>query len=285
MNIIMGVNRKALSKSREYRKLKNLILEELGISEEVKILTGRLVRQIVSEYHQGYEIKFTPFSKKCGEYTVVFDFADYPSKVIAQKNMNGFKAVTFFPKHRIIINGYTVRGKIPEDMLAEVLQHELKHIFDLYKSSREGFFKSSNDAEVYRIAAIQATNDSLPDELRAIGYAVYLSHNFEDRAFESGTYAYLMRQNLSFIGDEIEKVKDTMYYKRLMFVRYAYDFINENRDRAEGIATSIYGKTLKWLKKTVTASLNSTRRQIGRAVAKVRNDYDWTHGGENSVWI
>ena len=160
----------------------------------------------------------------------------------------------------------------------------MKHVFDLFKANKEGFFKRREDADIYTIAATQAINKSIPVELRAIGYAIYLSHDFEGHAFESGTYAYLMRQDLRFIGDEVEAVKDTMYYKRLMFVRYAYDFITKSEERAAEIAETIYGKSYKWLRKAVTATLNSTRRQIGRAVAKVRNDYDWTHGGNSTVW-
>lgn len=270
---------KALSEAAENQKLLSVILEELGISNKVKVLANRLVKQIVSEYKPGYTLKVTPFSEKCGEYTISFNFVDKP-----RKPASDFKGITFFTRHEIRIDGYTVRGKIPADELAEVLQHELKHVFDLYKSGRGGFFKDGKSQQIYIIGATQATDKSLPVEQRAIGYAIYLSHDFEGQAFESGTYAYLMKQNLHFIGDEAEAVKNSMYYKRLLYVRYAYDFIWSNEEKAEDIAESIYGKSLNWLKRTVARSLKMTRRQIGRAVAKVRNDYDWTHGGNSTTW-
>lgn len=280
----MEKNRRILNETREYRNLRKLIQEELGISNEVKLLSGQLIKKIMEEYQPGYTLKVTPFSKGCGEYTISFDFTDYPKKPVVVDTTGGFKAVTYFSKHKIRIIGYTVNGKIPSDSLSEVLQHELKHIFDLYKSNREGFFNSTRDAGIYTTAATQAMNKTLPTGQRAIGYAIYLSYDFEGHAFESGTYAYLMKQNLHFIGDEVKAVKETMYYKRLMFVRYAYDFITKHEDKAEEIAETIYGKPYKWLRKKVTASLNSSRRQIGRAVAKVRNDYDWTRGGTSTIW-
>ena len=280
----MEKSQRVLNESREYRNLRKLIQEELGISNEVKLLSNSLTKKIVEEYYPGYTIKVTPFSDKCGEYTILFNLPDYPTKKDALGHGAGFKAVTYFSNRIIKISGFTVNGKIPVDGLSEVLQHELKHVFDLYKSGKEGFFKTTSDTDIYRIAATQATDKSLPDELRSIGYAVYLSCDFENRAFESGTYAFLMNQDLSFVGDEVEAVKESMYYKRLMFVRYAYDFICGNEERAADIAENIYGKSLKWLRTKVTASLNATRRQIGRAVAKVRKDYDWTHGGDSSVW-
>ena len=270
---------KTLSEAAENQKLLSVILEELGISDKVKVLANRLVKQIVSEYEPGYTLKVTPFSEKCGEYTISFNLVDKP-----RKPASGFKGITFFTRHEIRIEGYTVKGKIPADELADVLQHELKHVFDLYKSGRGGFFKDGKTQQIYIIGATQATDKSLPDEQRAIGYAIYLSHDFEGQAFESGTYAYLMKQDLAFMGDEVEAVKKTMYYERLMFVRRAYDFIWSNEEKAEEIAESIYGKNLNWLKRTVARSLKMTRRQIGRAVAKVRKDYDWTHGGNSTVW-
>lgn len=280
----MGKNRRIFNEDVECRKLKSVIEEELGISNEVKFISNDLVKKINKEYKPGYTLKVTPFSEKCGEYTILFDMRDFDKMSEASKEGAEYKGVTYFTKKEIRVFGFTVKGRLLLPNLYEVLQHELKHIYDLYKSGRNGFLEKKNGAKIYTIAATQATNKSLPEEQRAIGYAVYLSHDFEGQAFESGTYAYLMKQNLSFIGDEVEAVKDTMYYKRLMFVRYAYDFIWDNESRAKEIAESVYGKNLNWLKRTVGVSLKMTRRQIGRAVAKVRNDYDWTHGGSSTVW-
>lgn len=280
----MAIDQNILNEDAEYRKLKSVIEEELGISEEVKLLANKLARKIAEEYKPGYTLKVTPFSEKCGEYTILFDMWDFDKLSDAQKESAEYKGVTYFAKKEIVVFGFTVRGKLFLSKLYEVLQHELKHVYDLYKSGRNGFFKEGKNSRIYAIAATQATNKSLPDEQRAIGYAVYLSHDFEGQAFESGTYGYLMNQDLHFIGDEVEAVKDTMYYKRLMFVRYAYDFIWDNEGRAGEIAETIYGKSLNWLKRTVAGSLKQARRQIGRAVAKVRKDYDWTHGGSSTVW-
>ena len=274
----------AIDRNKENTLLKKVIEEELGISAEVKLLCHNLVEKVAEEYSPGYNLKVVPFSKECGEYTIYFNLCDYPDRRAAENSNAEFKGITFFSKHKIEISGFTIKGKIPKDRLGEVLQHEFKHIFDLYKSGRTGFFKTTDEGEVYRTAATHAVAKNLPKELRSIGYAVYLSYTFESQAFESGVYAYLMKQNLSFIGDEIEAVKSTMYYRRLMFVRYAYDFVIKNKDRAEDIANTFYGKTYDWLKKTVSFALKITRRQIGRAVAKVREDYDWTHGGTTLIW-
>lgn len=281
----MATNQNRLHEEAEFNRLKRVIQEELGISNEVKFLANSLVNKIIKDYRPGYTIRVTPFSEDCGEYEISVNLKDYPKKSMAISDGNDYRGVTYHSYRLIQIVGYSVNGKIPADSLAGTLQHELKHVFDLYKSKREGFFKTQGDINIYHKAALQAMDKTLPIEYRNIGYAVYLSHDFESQAFESGTYAFLMRQNLSFIGDEVEAVKESPYYKRLLFARDAYDFINENEERAKEIAESVYGKSLKWLKRTVSAALKTTRRQIGRAVAKVRKDYDWTHGGDNSVWV
>ena len=280
----MAIDRDILNEDAEYKKLKFVIEEELGISEEVMLLANKSARKIVDEYKPGYTLKVTPFSEKCGEYTILFDMRDFDKLSEAQKEGAEYKGVTYFTKKEIVVFGFTVRGKLLLPNLYEVLQHELKHVFDLYKANKEGFFNTYDEYGIYATAADHARSKTVPYELKTIGYAIYLSHDFESRAFESGTYGYLMNQDLHFIGDEVKAVKETMYYKRLMYVRYAYDFIMKNEKEAEDIARTYYGKSYKWLKKKVTVALKQTRRQIGRAVAKVRKDYDWTHGGGSTVW-
>ena len=110
-------------------------------------------------------------------------------------------------------------------------------------------------------------------------------HKFESRAFENGTYAYIMSKDLNFMGDEENVAKESAYYKRIVWLREAYDFIKENEEEATKIAMDTYNKTYNWLKRTVGYALNECRRQFGRAIVKAGKDYDWTHGGKTSISI
>ena len=111
----MDTFRKALNEKREYKCLKGVIEEELGISNEVKILAQRLTNKIVNEYVPGYILKVTPFSGKCGEYTISFSLKDYPKRVMALAESSDYKGVTYFNTREIMIFGYTINGKVPED--------------------------------------------------------------------------------------------------------------------------------------------------------------------------
>jgi len=67
--------------------------------------------------------------------------------------------------------------------------------------------------------------------------------------------------------------------------KIANDFILNCPKETQEIAEHIYIKSSKWLKRIVSMSLKSCRRQLSRAIAKVRKDYDYTHGGNTSVTV
>ena len=269
----------------ENREITKIINEELGISDKVKRLSFDITNSIMEQYDSsGFFITSFVISDK--EYVIRLSFTDYPKLSLCPGGgRDSYKGVTYFDYKTIMIEGFTVNGKILKEKLGEVIQHELQHIFELLMAKKDGFFNSKTKQDIYIIGAKQATNTGLPKIQRYIGYAVYLWHDFESRAFENGIYSYIMSSELNFPGDEFEIAKKSAYYKRIMWVRQACSFIEENKEEATKIAESIYGKSYDWLVKTVRYSLKECRRQFGRAVAKAGKDYDWTHGGKILITI
>lgn len=152
-------------------------------------------------------------------------------------------------------------------------------------SKKDGFFDNYIDRNLYITAGQQAQDKNLPKQQRYIGYAIYMWHKFESRAFENGTYSYIMSKELNFFGDELRVAKELAYYKRIMWIAEAAEFVKSDISKSTEIAKTIYGKTYNWLLKTAEYSLKECRRQFGRAVVKAREDYDWTHGGKTSITV
>lgn len=269
----------------EDKAIIGVITEELGINNEVRDLSFSLTKAILEKYDGSGRIDIHPvISGK--KYRVTAIFTDYPKLSQCPEGGDGiYKGITYPDYHLIQIEGFTVRGRILKEKLSETLQHEIQHVFDLSMAKKDGFFKLQKERDVYITAARQATNQGIPDIQRYIGYAVYMWHDFESRAFENGTYSYIMSSEMKFPGDELEVAKKTSYYKRILWIREAYDFITGNPEEASKIAESVYGKTYNWLHKTVGYALKECRRQFGRAIMKARMDYDWTHGGKTLITI
>jgi hypothetical protein len=116
-------------------------------------------------------------------------------------------------------------------------------------------------------------------------FQVVLSNRFEANAFENGLYSYLMSCNLQFIGEEEDAMQESIFYKRLIILKKANKAIKEFPNDAKRIAETTYGKTYEWIKKLSDSALKNCRRQIGRALIKFRNDYDWSHGGNSTITI
>ena len=269
----------------EDRAIKKIIKEELGINENVRALSYEIVQDTIRNYDgsEKYAVSHNVFG---AEYKFLFKFKDFPKLSMTPDSGNAqYMGVTYFDHKTVVIEGYTVRGRIIEEKLREVVQHELHHIFELYTSKKDGFFKDDASRSMYFTATQEVKNEENSRARRCIGYAIYLSNSFESRAFENGTYSYIMSQDLTFFGDELKAAKESGFYQRILLIRDAYDFVNDNVEESSKIAKDIYGKSYKWLKKTITYCLKECRRQFGRAVVKAGKDYDWTLGGKRLITI
>ena len=274
-----------MKQNAEDRAIEKIINEELGINEDVRVLSYNLTKEVINNYDGSgtYVTSCIVFNKF---YYFKFTFKDY-TKFSAVPDLNNaqYSGVTYFDYKTVIIEGYTIRGKIIEKRLRETLQHEIHHIFEICMSKRDGFLKDAASEDTYKTATEEVKNKQNSETRRGIGYAIYLSHTFESRAFENGTYAFIMSQVLHFMGDELEAAKRSGFYQRILLIKEAYKFINNNIEEASVIAEDIYGKSYNWLKKTVSFALKECRRQFGRAVIKAGKDYDWTHGGKTLITI
>ena len=269
----------------EERAIKKVINEELGINDEVRKMSHEITKTVIENYNGSgsYVLNFDILGEK---YEFNFTFKDYPKLSLTPDSGDAlYMGVTYFDYGMVVIDGYTVKGKILEERLREVIQHEVHHIFEIQTSKKSGFLGDAVSRSLYITATKEAKNKQNSTVRRGIGYAIYLSYAFETRAFENGTYAFIMSHTLNFMGDELKVAKSSGFYQRILLIRDTYDFIIKNQDEASDIAKDIYGKSYKWLKKTVTFALKECRRQFSRAVVKAGDDYDWTHGGKTSITV
>lgn len=271
----------------EERIIERIIKEEIGISVKVSELALDICSEIISNYNgKGrYICTLEPTDDINSQYTIDVYFTEYKTIKDIPENENFYKAITIPDYNLIRIFGYTVNGKIFKDKLMEVIQHEIHHVFELSKSKRNSFINGEKETNIYIIATNEANNKTISKERNDIGYMIYLSHDFETFAFENGTYAFIISQDLNVPGDGLKTAKKSVFYQRILRVKTAYNFILNNRDASEKIATTIYGKSYSWLKKTAEYVLKGARRQFGRAVVKAEKDYDWTHGGTRLINI
>ena len=271
------------AQAKENDKIYEIITEETGINREVSNLTRVICDKVKSNENktQSYPVVIAG-----AEYQIQFYFEDYEEKNEAPKEKLDYTGITYFQDPIINIFGYRIRKKVHVPKLMEVVSHELLHAFNLQMSKKDGFINNKKEVDIYQKSVQNARNKKLSKDETNVAYAIYLSYKFESNAFENGLYNYLMASGdvLTFPGDEMSLLTETMYYKRFTKVKNAHNFVKNNIDAAEKIAET-YGKNYTWLKKTVEFALKNTRRQIGRAIVRFKNDYDWTHGGKTSITI
>ena len=260
----------------ETRRITNIIKEELGINNEVSKLAYIVTNAIITndDDMQCYNVTIADDNR----WKILVEVKE------RQKYDKDYLGVTYFSERKILFSIYRVNGKIKPNKLMEVVSHEILHAFNISTSKKDGFIKSETNKNLYVKAATEARNGAT-DLNRYVGYVIYLSNRFEANAFENGLYSYLMSCNLQFIGEEEDAMQESMFYKRLIILRKANKAIKEFPNDAKRIAETTYGKTYEWIKKLSDSALKNCRRQIGRALIKFRNYYDWSHGGNSNITI
>ena len=271
------------AQAKENDKICEIITEETGINMEVSNLTRIICDKVKSNENGTQSYPLTIAGTK---YQIRFYFEDYEKKSEVPEEKTDYTGITYFQVPIINIFGYRVKKRVQVPKLMEVVSHELLHAFNLQMSKKDGFINNKKEVDIYQKSVQNARDKKLSKEEADVAYAIYLSYKFESNAFENGLYNFLMASDdvLVFPGDEMSLLTETMYYKRFTKVKNAYTFVKSNIDAAGKIAET-YGKDYDWLAKTVEFALKNTRRQIGRALAKFKKDYDWTQGGKISITV
>ena len=212
------------AQAKENDKIYEIITEETGINREVSNLTKIICDEVKTN---GSKIQSYSLAIAGTKYLIRFYFEDYEKKSEVPDEKSDYAGITYFQEPIINIFGYRVRKKVHVPKLMEVVSHELLHAFNLQMSRKDGFINNKKDVDIYQKATQNARNKKLSREETNVAYAIYLSYNFESNAFENGLYNYLMASGdiLAIPGDEMSLLTETMYYKRFVKVKNAYNFI------------------------------------------------------------
>lgn len=185
-----------------------LIKESLGIQSDAVVITNQLDKRFREEsskykfepsrqykgvsYKQGdfefeyktpiYEVKFTVEWKM---YNVFMNFG-YTYRL--KNNFNFNKSNNTMGIVIVLNNGNIKMGSYHEGLL-----HEIRHALDLelYKK----LDKPSDEKLIYASDVVGNKTNKFDELTHVVSAIYYVSSKFEQRAFENGTYSFLIRQN------------------------------------------------------------------------------------------
>lgn len=258
--------------------LREILFEEMSISDEVRDLTYAIGYKIESDFKLAQKYKENGVSVKKGNFDFEKDgielnidwkafYYNIPEEEdLPEKGAN-------FRKDKdgnatIHVDFIVNNGKIERKRLYQSLQHELSHLFE-FQNKGNGFKNQDRYDLAYDILLHSGTGVRYD-----INLVIYLSFKEEQVAFGNGAYSFLMRSRDFDSGFE-NAIKQTKIFKYLGYVKDIYqDILNRSPYDDEVLsALNEHNLTREQFLVIARRTLKNLTWYMGRAVAKALKDY------------
>lgn len=244
--------------------IRMFITESQSISEEVLDVMYYLMRVINQEIKLNK--KDTPIIQNSFKapifgkaYTINWTLYDYYKTPKEDINVGAY---VDFKKRILNIGIIKVGDEIDKSLLADSLQHELEHIFQLTKKRTDNFF-NDKDSQLYNKAL------SLINEKNEVGRAIYLMFNTEQDAYANGLYAALINKPEDVSIYDIRNRSDA--YRQIRFLRRFNSRIHEEnilKDKEIIRGLSEVNRSIDWLRTNINKAIRRFARKIGNVESR-----------------
>ena len=256
-------------------EIREIIKEELGISETVIKLSREFYNKMIEVIHSSDNIeKNETMIKKTVPMQFFIDDVKVSSNIVYRNFLSKdysklyeVSYVTDGTSFRVtdklyfcFINVYAISGNIVKEKAMETIQHEIEHIFQQVKMGK-GF---ENDS---MYAKIKDDMESGNESRSKIGKMIYYTLKSEQEGFNNGLYAYLMDINQPYSDTLLNNSEVWQIY---LFLKETFKEINNNLEMKNIFNEYFcnYGITLKSIEKEI----NNFLHRIGRTIIKVQQD-------------
>lgn len=251
-------------------QFKNLLKEELGVSEMVTKKTKEVFQMLVdnvkktivnSETYNGFNFFKGDFSFQFFETKVSLSYKgyNYLSKDLFSYSKVSSDGESAFLDKRIAFMWITVpclSGTIVKGQVLDTIQHELEHLY-------QEMLIGKVFANTKKYGEMRSGLESTDEMKRNIAKVAYVCFKDEQDAFVNGLYAFLMSFAEPFF---LDRMKESECWKVYFEAVSIYEK-NKNEDYfIEGMKA--YGMTMGKVRKC----LSYFARKIGRVIMKVKKD-------------
>jgi hypothetical protein len=262
-------------------EIKQIVKEELGISEDVKRYVSEIFNQIITDARLRGKIEkpnvktgeFQYFIQKDDSanglvginviYKVIYldsildlDDDDFigSSDFLGPNNFNLFTTVIYD------------RSKKKHIDFEGTLQHEFEHIYQQMYAGKPVLFKDSTRA-IYNKANELISNSTTNAE-KIVGFAVYYNTKFEKDAYANDLYKTITDNPMD---NPYAILKNNVVYRNVETIRKAV-LEKDNRKRFEPIVTDNFGKTYKWFLRITEHMVDAYMKKVGKVLVKAMED-------------
>lgn len=263
------------------KEIKQVVNEELGISQEVKEHVDNIFKLIINDAkskvkYPGLLISY-PYVKTGKliyniQYFRLLEITVY-YKILYLKDLQEFNNTDYVAgeqwvdENHLILQTTIIYDKSKNKYIdyEGSLQHEFEHVFQEIKSGKQ-ILSNQTSKKIYTTAVTLIDSGKKFESL--VGYVVYYANRFERDAFVNDTYKIIM-------GNESENpysvLKNTITYKNIKAIKYAV-IDNDNRQKIEPIVKSYFNKSYNWFYNMAVKTVKEYTNKMGKMMVKVIND-------------
>ena len=275
--------------------LKEIIAEELGISNKVSLLTLRIKNLISNDFakHKNLEsfhynmplsnLKYVSVygnkltvnfeNDKLSVLFFVLDKNDDAYHVYKSKYSSGYSS----DKNQITLYLESFSNKIVWHESNSTIQHEVEHYFQTYKkgkplSTREDIVKYNTFIEMFK------SNDMYK---QLIGGIYYFYTKVEQNAIVNGLYREIMEVNkFSYIEKPIEVLRENKHYKILNKLKHLFNEIINDDMMKEFISDELkeLNKPINSFIKIANITFSEYTKKFSRTLFKAKKDLESKYG-------
>ena len=266
--------------------INDILNEELSISNDVKNLTLKIKNLISNDYARniGFDRCYTTLYKGLNievfsdeidinyeniHITVLFYILEDATPEIIKKYKTIFHSSSNNKHFKLTLYLTANNGKINWKNNSNDLQHEVEHLFQLFKKGKE--LLSDKQFAIYDKLRTLTSSDDFFDQV--IGFTYYYFTKTEKNAIINGLYGEIMELNTDgAIMDPLEIIKNSPYYRNIQIIKNAiqdkdnYDFFEQR--------LKIVNKTLKQFLRVANTMINEYTKAFGRLLYKVKKDIE-----------
>ena len=256
-------------------EIRNIIKEELGISEEVIKLTKQFYDEMIIAIKNCTEqektetcikkicsMKFTINNIKISSSIIYRNFLskEYNKLYEMPYITDGASFRVTDNLYFCFINVFAISGTIVKEKAMETIQHEIEHIFQQIQMGK-GF---GNDSMYIKIKSDMESND---ENRSKIGKLFYYTLKSEQEGFNNGLYAYLMDINQPYSENLLVQSES---WKNYTFMKETFNELQNNIEMKNIFNEYFvnYGIKLNDIKKEI----NNYLHRIGKTIIKVQQD-------------
>lgn len=256
-------------------QFKQLVNEELGISNEVFNISKEIFNNICSDIKTRESVKLdlcyikngvVKSSLKDVEFKVNYVYRNFLDKKIIEhidKDSLSNGGTVFLNKKFIIcnINLYGISGSINEEDAMDTIQHEIEHIYQQIMSNKR------IPEDDFRYAKMRTDLESNDNIRNTIGRLVYLCYKSEQDAFINGTYAWCMTNDALTEPYSYRNIKNCPSGKLYLEMKELYNIVFNDAKMTELIETE-YNLT----NEKILYSIKNFGKKLGKVLVKVNKD-------------